>query len=115
MMNDYVDERMLVANACRVLAVRGLVDDILGHVSLRVDDDTVLIRARGPQERGLRFTTADDILAVPLEGSFELAGGYRAPNELSLHLELLRRNPAAPGVMNPLSGPAPTAQSTLIW
>lgn len=52
MMNDYVDERMLVANACRVLAVRGLVDDILGHVSLRVDDDTVLIRARGPQERG---------------------------------------------------------------
>ena len=29
MMNDYVDERMLVANACRVLAVRGLVDDIL--------------------------------------------------------------------------------------
>jgi ribulose-5-phosphate 4-epimerase/fuculose-1-phosphate aldolase len=35
MMNDYVDERMLVANACRVLAVRGLVDDILGHVSLR--------------------------------------------------------------------------------
>ena len=64
MMNDYVDERMLVANACRVLAVRGLVDDILGHVSLRVDDDTVLIRARGPQERGLRFTTADDILAL---------------------------------------------------
>ena len=100
MMNDYVDERMLVANACRVLAVRGLVDDILGHVSLRVDDDTVLVRARGPQERGLRFTTADDILAVPLVGSVELAGGYRAPNELPLHLELLRRSPSARSVVH---------------
>ena len=90
MMNDYVDERMLVANACRVLAVRGLVDDILGHVSLRVDDDTVLIRARGPQERGLRFTTADDILAVPLEGSFELAVHLHqlAPDVTSLFVVL---------------------------
>lgn len=37
---------------------------------------------------------------MPLEGSFELAGGYRAPNELSLHLELLRRNPAARSVVH---------------
>ena len=57
-MNDYVDERMLVANACRVLAVRGLVDDILGHVSLRVDDDTVLVH---PSERG---TLKQELLKV---------------------------------------------------
>lgn len=90
-MSDYLDERILIAQACRVLASRGLVDDILGHVSLRVDDDTVLVRCRGPQERGLRFTTTDDIRAVPLNGSFELAEGYKAPNELPLHLEVLRR------------------------
>jgi ribulose-5-phosphate 4-epimerase/fuculose-1-phosphate aldolase len=99
-MNDYIDERMLVANACRVLAVRGMVDDILGHVSLRIDDRTVLVRVRGPRERGLRYTSVDDVQAVELEGHAELAEGYETPNELPLHLEMLRRNPRVRAVVH---------------
>lgn len=91
-MKEYVEERREIAHGCRVLAARGLVDDILGHISLRVDDDIVLVRCRGPQEHGLRYTEIGDVLPVRLDGSSELPDGYSAPNELPLHLEVLRRH-----------------------
>ena len=34
---SYLSERRLVALACRVLAIEGLAETTLGHVSLRVD------------------------------------------------------------------------------
>ena len=37
-----VAERRLIADACRVVAVRGLADGILGHISLRVDPESLL-------------------------------------------------------------------------
>lgn len=86
--------RTLLAEACRVLAGRGLADGILGHISLRVDAQRLLIRCRGPEERGLGYTTADDIRLLTLDGEpgavDELDGGYQAPNELPLHTEVLR-------------------------
>ena len=54
----YPRERRLLAQACRVLAMEGLVETTLGHVSLRVSDTHFLVRARRPAEHGLRFTTA---------------------------------------------------------
>ncbi|MHA6622193.1 class II aldolase/adducin family protein [Pseudonocardia sp. DLS-67] len=87
--------RALIAQACRVLAARGLSDGILGHVSLRVDESRLLIRCRGPAERGLAFTTDADVRLVDLDGNAgaagELDGGYAPPNELPLHTEVLRR------------------------
>lgn len=89
--------RTLIADACRVLAGRGLADGILGHVSLRIDDRRLLVRCRGPQERGLAFTTAADVRLVHLDGEagspHELDGGYAPPNELPLHTEVLRTRP----------------------
>jgi ribulose-5-phosphate 4-epimerase/fuculose-1-phosphate aldolase len=86
--------RTLIAQACRVLAARGLADGILGHVSMRVDTRRLLVRCRGPQERGLAFTTDADIRLVDLDGQEgapgELDGGYGPPNELPLHTEVLR-------------------------
>ncbi len=86
--------RSMIAQACRVLAARGLADGILGHISLRVDERRLLVRCRGPQERGLAFTTADDIRLVDLDGEAgaagELDGGFTPPNELPLHTEVLR-------------------------
>jgi ribulose-5-phosphate 4-epimerase/fuculose-1-phosphate aldolase len=86
--------RTLVADACRVLAARGLADGILGHVSLRVDDRRLLVRCRGPRERGLAFTGDCDIRLVDLDGEAgapgELDDGYAPPNELPLHTEVLR-------------------------
>jgi 3,4-dihydroxyphthalate decarboxylase len=86
--------RVLVADACRVLAGRGLADGILGHVSLRVGEDRLLVRCRGPRERGLLHTTPADVRLVDLDGQpggpGELDGGWTVPNELPLHTEVLR-------------------------
>jgi ribulose-5-phosphate 4-epimerase/fuculose-1-phosphate aldolase len=70
------DERALVAQACRVAAARGLVDGILGHVSLRVDDERLLIRCRSDTDKGLALTRPTDIRLIEFDGS---AG---APGEL---------------------------------
>jgi ribulose-5-phosphate 4-epimerase/fuculose-1-phosphate aldolase len=97
------DERQLVADACRVLAVRGLAEGFLGHVSLRVDETRLLVRCRGPRERGLAWTTAEDVHLVDLDGkpgvSSEL-DGWTPPNELPLHTELLRSRPEVTAVVH---------------
>lgn len=89
--------RSEIAEACRVLAARDLAPGILGHISLRVDAERVLIRCRGPQERGLAYTTSDDIHLVTVDGRpgapGELADGYRPPHELPLHTEVLAARP----------------------
>lgn len=92
--------KRLVANACRILAVRGLVDDILGHVSVRLDESTILIRSRGRAEQGLRFTTVDDIQVVRPDGSHDMADGFSPPNELPLHLGVYANDPAANAVVH---------------
>jgi 3,4-dihydroxyphthalate decarboxylase len=97
-----IDElREEVATACRVLAAEGLVEGVLGHVSARVGADRMLIRCRGPRERGLQFTTGEDIRLVNLDGrAGELDGDYAVPNELPIHGELLRARPQAGAVVH---------------
>jgi 3,4-dihydroxyphthalate decarboxylase len=93
--------RERVAVACRVLAAEGLVEGILGHVSARVGDGELLVRCRGPHERGLRATSAHEVRRIALDGSgAELAGGWRAPAELPIHSEAYRRRPDAHAVVH---------------
>jgi ribulose-5-phosphate 4-epimerase/fuculose-1-phosphate aldolase len=104
-MNQHIDElRQQIAMACRVLATRELASGFLGHISLRVDADRVLVRCRGPRERGLAWTEADDIRLVDLEGGpgarGELDGDYAPPNELPLHTETLRTRPGVSAVVH---------------
>jgi 3,4-dihydroxyphthalate decarboxylase len=94
-------ERVTLARVCRVMAHRGLVEDILGHVSQRIDEDTVLLRCRGPRERGLRFTLPDDIRTVDLDGHLtEPAHGWSPPSEAPLHLETYRRHRTTGAVLH---------------
>jgi ribulose-5-phosphate 4-epimerase/fuculose-1-phosphate aldolase len=88
-----------VATACRVLANEGLVEGILGHVSARVGDDELLVRCRGPRERGLRHTTAADVRRLRLDGGGD-PGEWRPPAELPIHTELYRRRPEAGAVVH---------------
>jgi ribulose-5-phosphate 4-epimerase/fuculose-1-phosphate aldolase len=100
---DLDRQRAHLADACRVLAARGLADGYLGHVSLRVDDDRLLVRCRGAGERGLAWTTAEDIRLVTLDGDAGAPGeldGWAVPNELPLHSEVLRTRPEVRSVVH---------------
>ncbi|MEU4670447.1 class II aldolase/adducin family protein [Amycolatopsis sp. NPDC023774] len=102
-MTEFKRERRLVSDACRVLAARGLAEGFLGHVSLRIDDERLLVRCRGNQERGLAWTTPEDIRLVDLDGAAAAAGeldGWSVPNELPLHTEVLRTDPEVKAVVH---------------
>jgi ribulose-5-phosphate 4-epimerase/fuculose-1-phosphate aldolase len=90
---DQLDgQRALVAQGCRVAAARGLVDGILGHLSLRVDDLHLLIRCRSDSDTGVAFTRPSDIRLIRFDGSAGADGeldGYRIPNELPIHVETM--------------------------
>jgi ribulose-5-phosphate 4-epimerase/fuculose-1-phosphate aldolase len=95
--NAVLDEqRALVAQACRVAAARGLVDGILGHLSLRVNDEHLLIRCRSDSDTGVAFTRPTDVRLIRFDGTAGAAGeldGYRVPNELPVHIEPMLADP----------------------
>jgi len=113
-MGDAFDaQRHELARACRVLAHRHLVDDVLGHVSLRAGDDRLLVRCRGPRERGLRFTEPSDIRLVSFDSEVldDGADGWRPPSELPIHTEVLRARPDAASVVH--THPRPVVAASL--
>ncbi len=86
------EQRALVAQGCRVAAARGLVDGNLGHLSLRVDDERLLVRCRSDSDTGVAFTRPTDIRLVAIDGTAGAPGeldGYRVPNELPIHVETM--------------------------
>jgi ribulose-5-phosphate 4-epimerase/fuculose-1-phosphate aldolase len=102
-MGDELDAaRQEVARACRVMAHTGLVDDVLGHVSVRVDEDRLLVRCRGPRERGLRFTEPADVRLVSFAGEVldDDGSSWRPPSELAIHTELRRARPVVGAVVH---------------
>jgi ribulose-5-phosphate 4-epimerase/fuculose-1-phosphate aldolase len=88
-----------VAAACRVLAVTGLVEHVLGHVSARTGPQTLVVRCRGPRESGLAATTVRDVREVPLHGQPDVTP-WAVPNELPIHRVLLRRRPEVTAVVH---------------
>jgi ribulose-5-phosphate 4-epimerase/fuculose-1-phosphate aldolase len=99
-MEDLSARRLEVAQACRVLALAGLAEDVLGHVSVRVGADSLLVRCRGPVESGLAFTTPEDIQLVSFDGPHDLPGGYTVPGELPIHVQTLRSRPQVASVVH---------------
>ena len=92
--------RRRVAVACRILAHAGLIEDVLGHVSVRVGD-TVLVRSRGPAEAGVLFTTPADVVACDVRTGAATEPTDRAlPNELPIHLACYHDDPAVGAVVH---------------
>src|SRR3990172_1874709 len=88
--------REKVAVSCRILAMEGLVDDILGHVSARIAaaGEIMWIRCRSPEEEGVRYTTVDAIRRVDFDGKGAHKGEpYQVPNELPIHGEIYKKRP----------------------
>jgi 3,4-dihydroxyphthalate decarboxylase len=97
--DDELELRRKVATACRILANAGLVEDVLGHVSARAGDGRLLVRCRGPQERGLGLTTPGDIRLVSFDAG-DPGDDYTLPNELPIHVELLRADATVQAVVH---------------
>lgn len=118
MMSDMTEGRITagltdeIATACRVMAACGLVEHVLGHISVRAGDNHLLVRCRGPHEAGLAATDAADIRRVPLTERPGDLGGWTAPNELPIHTGVLRRRPAVTAVVH-AHPPAVVAASLL--
>ncbi len=94
-MADLTKLRELVAQSCRVLGKLNLTKEPSGHVSARVPgEDKVLIKARGPEESGLRFVSTRDIITVDFNGK-KLAGddGLDVPQEVFIHTWLYKTRP----------------------
>ena len=94
-MNELLQLRELVARSCRVLGKLNLTKEPSGHVSARVPGkNQVLIKARGPEESGLRFVTARDIITVDFNGE-KVAGddGLASPQEVFIHTWLYKTRP----------------------
>jgi L-fuculose-phosphate aldolase len=94
-MSDLSRLRELVAQSCRMLGKLNLTKEPSGHVSARApDEDRVLIKARGPEESGLRFVTARDIITVDFSGK-KVAGddGLDVPQEVFIHTWLYKTRP----------------------
>jgi ribulose-5-phosphate 4-epimerase/fuculose-1-phosphate aldolase len=91
-----------VALACRILAQAGLMEDVLGHVSVRFAFETILVRARGPQEAGLLFTTPDDIAECNVSGHRFVPDDdvLTLPNELPIHLSCYWDDPDVGAVVH---------------
>jgi 3,4-dihydroxyphthalate decarboxylase len=99
--DPHYDERVKVATACRILGCRGLVDGVLGHVSARVDTDSLLVRCRGREERGVALTEPRDIRLVDFEGNhLESSDGWQVPKELPIHTAAFRADDAAGAVVH---------------
>jgi L-fuculose-phosphate aldolase len=94
-MSDISKLRELVAQSCRILGKLNLTKEPSGHVSARVPgEDKVLIKARGPEESGLRFVGARDIITVDFNGR-KVAGddGLETPQEVFIHTWLYKTRP----------------------
>lgn len=94
-------ERELVARSCRILGKLDLTKATTGHVSMRLDDNRILIRARGRDELGVRYTTVDQIICVDMDGK-TISGpeGLSAPQEVFIHTEIYKARPDVRSVVH---------------
>ncbi|MDM5196697.1 class II aldolase/adducin family protein [Fictibacillus enclensis] len=94
-MSEYQELREKIALSCRIIAMHGLVEGILGHVSVKVPGtDEMLIRCRGEEEYGLPFTLPSAIRRVNFDGDGQdLGDRYEVPKEYPIHGEIYKARP----------------------
>ena len=94
-MADTSKLRERIAQSCRILGKLNLTKEPSGHVSARLPgEEKILIKARGPEESGLRFVGARDIITVDFSGK-KVAGddGLESPQEVFIHTWLYKTRP----------------------
>jgi L-fuculose-phosphate aldolase len=84
-----------VARSCRILGRLHLTREPNGHVSVRAPgSDLILMKARGPLEAPLSYTTTNDLALVDMDGKIvEGREGLASASEVFIHTEVLRERP----------------------
>ncbi len=80
--------RSRIAMACRVLGTLELTRALRGHISARIPGtERIFIRARGPAESGVRYTTEDEVIEIGLDSRpvSAVPKGLKAPSEVFIH------------------------------
>lgn len=98
---DRLRER--IARACRILGSLEMSGPVTGHVSARLPETgTILIRARGPGELGVRYTTAEQVVEVGLDGELVHPNdaGLKSPIEVFIHTEVYKARPDVHSVIH---------------
>jgi L-fuculose-phosphate aldolase len=95
-------ERELLAKACRVMGKLDVTKSTFGHISQRLlGEELLLIRARGPGETGIRFTSPDDIILVDFDGrKVEGRSDLDVPKEVFIHTCLFKARPELRSVLH---------------
>lgn len=108
---SHPEQRALLIDACRHLAAAGLSPGSSGNISLRVDENTVLVTPTGS---ALRRVRADELVAVTLDE--DAPGGdasaRHATKELPLHRAIYRARSDAAAIVH-LHSPYATAVACL--
>lgn len=90
-----------VRDACRILALYGVLNDVVGHVSARPADDQVLLRCRSTDEKGLLFTRTDQVVPLPFaQGKLGDSGDLIIPIESPLHTAIYEARPDVKAVVH---------------
>jgi ribulose-5-phosphate 4-epimerase/fuculose-1-phosphate aldolase len=92
-----------IAKACRVLGKLELTRALRGHISARIPGtNRIFVRARGPAESGVRYTTQEEVVEIGLDGKpvASMPEGLRAPSEVFIHTEIYRARPEVNAVLH---------------
>lgn len=92
-----------IAKACRVLGKLEMTRALRGHISARIPGtNRIFIRARGPAESGVRYTTEDEVIEIGLDGKpvATVPPGLKAPSEVHIHTEIYRARPEVNAVVH---------------
>ncbi len=90
-----------LAQACRVLGAYEMTHGALGHVSYRMEDDTMLIKGKGPNEVGIRYAQPRDIVRVNFDADMvDGPSDLQAPSESFLHIWIYKMRPEVMSVVH---------------
>jgi ribulose-5-phosphate 4-epimerase/fuculose-1-phosphate aldolase len=93
------DQRELLAASCRILYKLGL-SDYLGHPSVRLDAQRVLIKPKhSPSVRGMDTMGPQDMVVIDLDGNL-VEGENPPPSERFIHTEIYRARPDVVSVVH---------------
>ena len=90
-----------IAESCSILGALNITHESLGHVSYRLDENTMLIRGKGAGQVGLRYAKPRDVLKVDFNANkIDGADDLQPPSESFIHIWMYKTQPHVQSVIH---------------